>query len=73
MNINALLLTPQNSGSVPHGLSGLKNALLGAFVDVCQNFIMFVVIVVFMVPEPNLNVVIHDTLSFTCFGTYPVF
>ena len=46
MNINVLLLTPENSGSVPQGLFGLKMPLLGAFVDVCQNFIMYVVIVV---------------------------
>ena len=64
--VKVLLLTPENFGFCPpHPFGG--------FSDICQKFIMYVTVVVFMVPDPNLHVLIPGTLSFTCFVTDPVF
>ena len=48
MNIKVLLLTPENPGSVPQGLLGLKTPVLGGLLLMfVKNFVMYVDIVVF--------------------------
>ena len=52
---------------VPRGLLGLKMLLLGAFLMFVQNVIMYVALVVFIVPNSNLHMSLHETSLFTFF------
>ena len=54
MNIKVLLLTPEKSGFVPQGLLGLNTPFWGLLLMFVKNFILYVVILIFMVPYPNL-------------------
>ena len=53
----------------PGGLLVLKTPLLRAFLMFVQNVIMYVTIVVFIVPNSNLHMSLHEASSFTFFGT----
>ena len=48
---NSITVDPENSGSSPRGLLGLKIPLLGLFLMFVQNVIMYVAIVVFYSAE----------------------
>ena len=65
MNIKVLLRTPEKGWFLSPGLLLSRSELLSGYLS--KN------VVVFMVPDPNLHVLIPDTLSFTCFAKDPVF
>ena len=65
MNIKVLLLTPKKLWFMSWGLLGLKHPFLGLFLMFVPNFIMYVAIVVFIVPNSNLYMSLHETSSFT--------
>ena len=70
MKIKVLLLTPKKTlVRVPRGLLWQEIPLLGDFLMFVQNVIMYVAIVVFIVPNSNLHMPLHETSSFTSFGT----